>query len=132
MISKEITFDGNQLSESELPYPQGWQVLLAPIKISEKTSGGIIISSSDQKGLETVRFVSKVLAIGPLAYTGDKFKVHPEAKAEPWCSVGDIVTTGQYAGSQLPCLVKGESFYLRVVNDDEIKCVLSETSILDI
>lgn len=130
----ELSFDGDELSQEQLPIAVGWQVILAPIQIQETTSGGIIITRDDQKLQESARFISKVLALGPLAYTGDKFKAHPDQNnPEPWCKVGDIVSTGQYAGSTIPCIgSNNKAYYLRLVSDDEIKTVITDTSILNI
>jgi len=133
-MSNTLRFDGEQLSQEQIPVPTGWQVVLAPIQINETTSGGIIITRDDQKLQESARFISKVLAVGPLAYTGDKFKAHPDQKnITPWCKVGDIVSTGQYAGSQIPCIGEdNKPYYLRLVSDDEIKTVITDASILNI
>jgi len=132
-MNQTISFDGETIPDNELPRPTGWQVLLAPVTITEKSSGGIIIQADTRKAQESVRFISKVLAVGPLAYTGDKFKEHPDqTNIEPWCKVGDVISTGQYAGSQIPCTYNNESFYLRLVADDEIKTVIVNTTILDI
>ena len=128
-----LKFDGEDLTAHELPEACGFQIILAPICIEEKTSGGIILTDTDQKQAESVRFVARVLAIGPLAYKGDKFRTHPKAMPKPWCRVGDIVTTGQYAGSQIPCKDKaGVPYVLRVVNDDEIKTRIPDVSILNV
>lgn len=125
-------FDGEDILHRDLPQPTGWQILLAPIKITEETSGGIIIIQEDVKAQEGIRFISKVLAMGPLAYRGDKFKIHPSATAKPWCKVGDVVSTGQYAGSQIPCKVDGNTFYLRLVADDEVKTVIPNIGVLNV
>ena len=127
------SFDGDNILHKDLPQPTGWQILLAPIKVTEQTSGGIILVQEDVKAQEGIRFVSKVLAMGPLAYTGNKFKAHPEAKSTaPWCKVGDVVSTGQYAGSQIPCKIDGDTFYLRLVSDDEVKTVIPTVGILNV
>ena len=133
-ISPTLQFDGDSLSADQLPQPTGWQILLAPIRITEKTSGGIILTQGTQNEAETIRFISKVLAVGPLAYSGDKFKIHPkQSDIKAWCKPGDIVSTGQYAGSQIPCLdPDGSDFYLRLVADDEIKTVIVDPTILNI
>ena len=132
-MNNTLKFDGEDLTKEQLPIPCGWQVLLAPIKIEEKTRGGIIITRDDQKILESVRFIAKVLSIGPLAYTGDKFKVSKEQSIpDKWIKVGDIVSTGAYAGTQLKCAGKESPYYLRMVSDDEIKAVIPDTEILDV
>jgi len=128
----EIKFDGETVPQEQLPIPCGWQILLAPIKIEEKTSGGIILTKSDSTSLETIRFISKVIAMGPLAYTGDKYRAHPNGPATPWCKVGDIISTGQYAGSQIPCRTDElGDFYFRMVADDEIKSVIPALEIIN-
>ena len=132
MSNTELSFDGDSLSSEQIPTPTGWSIILAPIKITETTSGGIILTSDTTKLEKSTRFISKVLAVGPLAYTGDRFKPHHRAPTIPFCKVGDIVSTGQYSGSQIPCTVSGEDFYLRLVSDDEIKSVITDTSILNI
>lgn len=130
----ELSFDGDNLSPKQIPIPTGWQIILAPVKITNTTAGGIIKTSDTTKLEESVRFISKVIAIGPLAYTGDRFKPHPNAASIPFCKIGDIVSTGQYSGSQIPCLGSGTGapYYLRQVADDEIKAVIPDVSILNI
>ena len=132
MSSNQIQFDGDNLTPEQIPQPTGWNIILAPITITEKTSGGIILQADTRDMQETVRFISKVIAIGPLAYTGDKFKAHPQGPALPWCKVGDIVSTGQYAGSQIPCVDGNSNYYLRLVTDDEIKAVIPDMGVLNV
>jgi co-chaperonin GroES (HSP10) len=132
-MSETLKFDGDDLTPEQIPVASGYTILLAPIKIESKTSGGIILASGEVKMQNSTRFISKVLAVGPLAYTGDKFKPHPNAPSIPFCKVGDVVAHGQYSGAQLPCSTpEGGSYYLRFMNDDEIKMVVEDTSILDI
>ncbi len=127
-----ISFDGDHLTGDQLPIASGYTVILAPIKIEERTAGGIILANDDVKIQESTRFISKVLAVGPLAYTGDKFKPHPNAPAIPFCKVGDVVAHGQYSGSTLPCKDSSGTYTLRFMNDDEIRMVIKDTSILNI
>jgi len=128
----KYAFDGDTLTQDQIPLASGYTVILAPIKIEEQSAGGIILASDDVKIQESTRFISKVIAMGPLAYMGDKFKPHPKAPAIPFCKIGDIVAHGQYTGSTLPCKVNGEVFNLRFMNDDEIKMVITDPSILNI
>jgi len=133
MTAPLVTFDGENIPAKNLPIPSGYTVLLAPIHLEETTAGGIVLIKEELKSQEASRFVSKVLAIGPLAYKGDKFKEHPNAQARPFCKVGDIVVSGTYSGATLPCKDdKGNTYYLRFMNDDEIKMVMPNTEILDV
>lgn len=129
-----LQFDGDDLSPEQIPVPTGWQIILAPVKVTNTTSGGIIKTSDTTKLEESVRFISKVIAVGPLAYKGNKYKIHPDQDTpEPWCKVGDIVSTGQYTGSTIPCIgSNNRPYYLRLVADDEIKTVIKDISILNI
>ena len=132
-----ISFDGAELPPNQIPKPVGYRIVVAPISIEESTQGGIIITRADQKMLEHIRFVGKVIAVGPLAYKHAKFKSHPDQPhPEPWCKVGDIITTGQYTGSQIPCRVDSgqgpKEFSLRVINDDEVMTVIDNTEALNI
>jgi len=132
-MRKKIQFDGDELTPEQIPQASGYTVLLAPIKVEEKSSGGIILANDEVKMQASTRFISKVLAVGPLAYTGDKFRPHPNAPTIPFCKVGDIVAHGQYTGAQLPCKTEtGGNYYLRFMNDDEIKLVVTDLSILNI
>jgi len=132
-IPTELSFDGADLTPDQIPAPVGWRIIVAPISIDESTQGGIIITRTDQKMLEHIRFVGKVIAMGPLCFKHAKFKSHPnQPTPEPWCKVGDVITTGQYTGSQIPCRVDGREFTLRVINDDEIMTVIKDTGALNI
>ena len=127
-----LRFDGGELTDEQIPDPTGYRIILAPISIEQKI-GQVILTRDTQKEAETTRFVSKVLKMGPLCYKHDKYKIHPKAEALPWCKVGDVVSTGQYTGSKLPCKDdKGKPFELRVVNDDEIVTVINDVGILNV
>jgi len=133
MTAHKLEFDGDDLTPEQIPQASGYTVILAPIKIDDTSAGGIILHNDEIRSQRSTRFISKVIALGPLAYSGDKFKIHPNASPLPFCKVGDIVAHGQYSGAQLPCIDKdGRDYYLRFMNDDEIKMVIHDTSILNI
>lgn len=132
-MQDDIAFDGDTLTHKQIPNPTGWRIVLGRIHVTNKSAGGIIMTSDIVKQDETQRFVAKVLKMGPLCYKADRFKEHPDATPTKWCNVGDIVSIGQYTGSTLPCKdSKGKPFQLKVVNDDEINCVISDVSILNL
>ena len=99
-----------QEEKNKLPVPTGWRILVLPFKGKKKTKGGILYSDEqiDRQQLATV--CGNVLAVGPQAYTGEKF---PDG---PWCKVGDWVIFARYAGSRF----KIEGGEVRLLNDDEI------------
>jgi co-chaperonin GroES (HSP10) len=103
-----------QKEESEaakLPNPTGWRLLLLPVRLQEKTKGGVYLTDDTIHMAQIAGNVCKVLKVGPSAY-GDKDRF-PDG---PWCKEGDWVVITKYAGSRL-YIDGGE---LRVVNDDEV------------
>ena len=92
-ITNELRFDGDELTNDQIPNPTGYRIVLAPVSIEQK-AGSIILTSDTQKAAETVRFVAKVRKMGPLCYRQDRHKAHPKAIAVPWCKVGDVVSVG--------------------------------------
>ena len=71
-----------QAEKNKLPVPTGWRILVLPFKGKKKTKGGILYSDEqiDRQQLATV--CGNVLAVGPQAYTGEKFPDGPGAKWE--------------------------------------------------
>ena len=105
-----------QAEKNKLPVPTGWRILVLPFKGKKKTKGGILYSDEqiDRQQLATV--CGNVLAVGPQAYTGEKF---PDG---PWCKVGDWVIFARYAGSRF----KIEGGEVRLLNDDEIIATIND------
>lgn len=58
--------------------------------------------------------------MGPLCYQHAKFE-----GGEPWCKVGDCIAFGQFAGQEILANTDGWVEKLRLINDDEVLCVLS-------
>ena len=105
-----------QKEKNKLPVPTGWRILVLPFQGKKKTKGGILYSDEqiDRQQLATV--CGNVLAVGPQAYTGEKF---PDG---PWCKVGDWVIFARYAGSRF----KIEGGEVRLLNDDEIIATIND------
>ena len=105
-----------QAEQNKLPVPTGWRILVLPFKGKKKTKGGILYSDEqiDRQQLATV--CGNVLAVGPQAYTGEKF---PDG---PWCKKGDWVIFARYAGSRF----KIEGGEVRLLNDDEIIATIKD------
>ena len=131
-MMNKVTFDGEQIPQEQLIKAAGWRIAIAPIHISKQTSSGIHLPNDVVKGAEHMRFVGKVISMGPLCYKHDKFKEHPSAAAVPWCKLGDIVSTSQYAGTTVPCKHGGKEFSIRMVNDEEIVSIIPDISILNV
>lgn len=102
----------------KLPQPKGWRILIEPIKVQEKTSGGLFLPEQTKEVKEMLRNVGKVVAMGSLCYRHAKFE-----GGEPWCAVGDHVGYGTYTGQEV--VVKGDDgavHKFRIINDDEVIC----------
>ena len=99
-----------QAEKNKLPVPTGWRILVLPFKGKKKTKGGILYSDEQIERQQLATVCGNVLAVGPQAYTGEKY---PEG---PWCKVGDWVIFARYAGSRF----KIEGGEVRLLNDDEI------------
>ena len=102
-----------------LPQPTGWRILVMPYKGKTKTDGGLILPDQvrEREALATV--VAYVMKLGPLAYSDpNKFGDNPE----PWCSEGQWVCIGRYAGSRF----KIDGGEVRIINDDEVIATILE------
>jgi len=99
----------------EIPDVKGWRVLVFPLEVISKTSGGVILSDNTKTQEALVVSVGRVLALGAEAYQ------RPDM-GDPWCKVDDLVGFGKYAGKKM--IYKG--IPLIVLNDDEIIMVFPE------
>ena len=105
--------------KERLPQPTGWRLLVMPYMGKATTDGGVHIPDAvrDREALSTV--VAYVLRVGPLAYE-DSNKFGSDGK--PWCSEGDWVCIGRYAGARF----KIEGGEVRIINDDEVIATIIE------
>jgi len=109
-----------ELDMTITPTPALWRILVRPMSPKEKTAGGILLPDQGKEAEEYNNMRGKVLAMGPLAFTGDRFRPHPDASPIPGCKVGDWVTYGKYGGQKL--MVDG--IKLHIINDDEVTSVV--------
>ena len=127
-------FEGESIPPDKLPVPSGWRILVGMLKIEEKSQGGILLTEDYREGREYLRSMAKILAVGSYAYQHEKFQggVSIENRQpEPWVKVGDIVLVGQYAGQSVSCLDNNEPQSLKLLNDDEIFCVIPDIEIIN-
>ena len=98
--------------KERIPQPTGWRLLVMPYMGREKTEGGIYVPDQVRERESRATVTAYVLKVGPLAYKdADKF-----GEAGPWCSEGDWVCIGRYAGSRFQI----EGGEVRIINDDEV------------
>ena len=97
--------------------PVGHRVLIKPLVIEEKTSGGIIIATTTLDMERLAQMKGVVVEVGGTAYAD---------QPSPWCQVGDLVTFGKYSG----LVYKGEEtldkMEYRIVNDLDIVAIHRE------
>jgi co-chaperonin GroES (HSP10) len=100
----------------KLPAPTGYRILIVPYSQPSITRGGIQLAESTLKTEEIATTIGYVVSLGPDAYKDPE--KYPEG---PWCSKGDYVMFGRYAGARI--VMAGENkddLPLRLLNDDEI------------
>lgn len=114
-IDREKTWEEDGLTEADVPKPSGWRILIEPIEVKSKTRGGLDLPDSVLEAQEYMRYVGHVVSLGPEAYRHRKF-----GEGGAWCTPGDWVIYGRYAGQEM--LIRGETriHTFRFVNDDEI------------
>ena len=108
----------------------GWRVIVAPIPVTDVTKGGIALPTETVKAMEYLGYVGEVVDMGHLAYQKDAFKHHAKADPKPWCKIGDFVAYAKYAGQDIRAVVDGEVHILKILNDDDIMCVVIDPSSL--
>lgn len=128
------------ISDESIPDPTGlrplyWQIVVRPVKIREKTKGGLILPDAVRDDINYLTTVGKVLAIGPLAFTREDM-MRPvlandrsilERVYEQWFKVGDYVTYGKFAGAKR--VFKGVK--LLFLNDDMIIDIIDNPDDID-
>lgn len=104
--------------------PCGYRVLVKPAPVETKTSGGIIVVSSDyQEKLERAgQEVGTLAAIGPIAWKAHDKGPNGEHIGEPWAKVGDKVQYSRYGGRPVKDPKTNEEFV--VLADEDIVAVI--------
>jgi len=96
------------------PMPQLWRVLVMPIQPRKMSKGGIALAQATQEAEAHLNYIGKVVAMGPLAGTSEKFMVDGNRYYD--AKVGDWVIYGRYAGQV--CWFRDVKFLF--ISDDEI------------
>ena len=120
LIVPKHVWDGKQAEQKKqelekIPEPTGFRIVLFPLKLENKTAGGIHLTDETVSESQLTTNICKVLKIGPSAYK-DKERF-PNG---PWCKSTDWVLIAKYAGSR----IRIDGGELRIVNDDEILAVI--------
>ncbi len=100
----------------------GWNVLVQPLKVDEKTKGGVYLPDAYKDDVSYLTNVCKVLKVGSLSYTQDQFK------GETWCKEGDYVLIPKNTGTKI--LFKGHP--LTLIACDRVLAVVKDPKDLDL
>ena len=122
LIVPKHVWDGKQAEKNKdelekVPQPAGWRLVLFPLKLKEKTKGGLLLTDETVEQSQITTNICKVLKAGPEAYK-DKEKF----PSGPWCKEGDWVLITRYAGSR----IRIDGGELRIINDDEILATVDD------
>ena len=94
--------------------PVEYKVLIKPVKVEEKTKGGIYMPETAQDKEKFAVIKGQLIATGSIAFTDPHW-----GEATP--KIGDMVMYDRYAGG----LVKGDDGdEYRLINDKEISAIL--------
>ena len=122
LIVPKHVWDGAQAEKKKnevekIPHPSGWRMVLFPLKLQDKTKGGVLLTDDTVTESQVTTNICKVLKTGPECYK-DKEKF----PSGPWCKEGDWVLITRYAGSR----IRIDGGELRIINDDEILAVVDD------
>ena len=111
-----------KLNKKDLPGVPGFNVIIRPVSLREKTKGGIYLPDKVKDDISYLTTVGQVVKLGNLAYKDkDKF---PDG---PWCKEGDYVCYGKLTGQKF--VYKG--IKLLLLFDDQIIMTVDNPKDLD-
>lgn len=117
-----LPMDGKGFTpEPLLPVPQGWMLLVKPYK-TPRQIGSIHVPESRSADEDLASPLAQVVAMGPDAYTGDKFPSGPR------CKVGDYVIFATYTGQKFK--VGDPAVEYRLICDDDVKATVVDPTII--
>src|SRR5262245_14992289 len=100
-------------------YPTEYKVLVRPVKVEEKTKGGIILPDEHKDREQFAQMEGVLIAASPLAFSYANASEWGEAeKPKP----GDKVLFAKFAGAAIKGR-DGESY--RIINDKDLSAVLA-------
>ena len=104
-----------------------WRIIVDPIEIKTKTDSGFDLPQSTIEAQEYLRYVGKVLDIGPLAFQQPQF-FDNKGDHHPPCKVGDWVIYGRHTGSEIFIKGTGTNYVqrLKTINDDQILSLVKD------
>jgi len=122
-ISSSIILE--DIPEDILPKPVGWRMLIEPIRVEERTKGGLYLPDQAKQAKEYLRYIGYVRAQGELCYRHHKFADPATGLlGAPWCAVGQWIVFNQHEGQEVQVRgPNGKPIKLRLINDDAVLAV---------
>jgi hypothetical protein len=105
-----------------------WRIVVDPIEIQRYYEGGKIeLPDSVIDAQQYLRYVGRVVDIGPLAFTAEQFRDHDGNLVKP-CEVGDWIIYSRNTGVEIYTQTDkpGEIRQLRIINDDHVLGVVDD------
>jgi len=117
----------------EIPYEASlWRLVVEPIDVKEETESGLAYTKETIQAQQYARFVGRVLSIGELAFTDQRF-ISPGGKRVIPCKVGDWIAYSKNAGIEVYAKVGTDHIRsLRIINDDQIMSVVTDIDNVEI
>lgn len=100
-------------------YPTEYKVLIAPVKVEEKTKGGIILPEEHKDREQFAQMQGTLVAVSKLAFTyASDAEWAPADRPKP----GDTVLFAKFAGAKVTGK-DGKEY--RIANDKDVAAVLA-------
>ena len=109
-----------------------WRIVVDPVDVPTESPGGLKFTEETVTQLKYVRQAGRVVDIGPLAFSGSRFRDDNGVNHRA-CEVGDLVVYGMSSGAKVRVIDPDDServLELRVLNDDEIGAKLESEDCL--
>ncbi len=120
-VDESAEFTDNEIKDPDAEAIEvlRYHVLIRPVPIREKTKGGLFLSSGYKDTIDYVSSVGRILAMGPLAGTGDTIPFQ--------CKVGDYVMYPKFS----PNKIFFQGVRVVFVADRDIICKINKPGDLD-
>ena len=109
----------------DFPVPLGVHIVVRPIEVSKKTTGGIYLPEKNAEDWTRLTSFGKVLAISEVAY--DR-----EIHRTPWYQVGDYVMWSKHRGLRMRVKNRnGEPILLNYLEYQDIIGLVPDLTVID-
>lgn len=102
-----------------------WRIIVDPIEPETESEGGVKYTTETIESQKYLRYYGRVVDIGPLAFTGERFRDSNGNQIRA-CEVGDWIVYGQHTGIDI-CIREGKDVRrMRAINDDHVLAVIHD------